>query len=113
MQMKNLFKQLKLAIPASLFIILMALSYACETEDPETCEENEEICVELVTICASSSEEYYIISGDTIYCEAVEHCETAEDELIIKCTPIASAKEELEIRQQLSSIMNDVRSMTF
>lgn len=113
MQIKNLFKQLKLAIPTSLFIILMALSYACETEDPETCEENEEICVELVTVCSSSSEEYYIIGGDTIYCEAVEQCESAENELIVKCTPVASAKEELEVRQQLSVIMNNVRSMTF
>jgi len=113
MQLKNLFKQLKLAVPASLFVFLMVLNYSCETTSEELCEEAGGICEEVVIACTSSNEEYYVLSGDTIYCEAVEDCGAAEDSLIIKCTPVASIKDEIEVRQQLATIMNNVRSMTF
>ena len=112
MQIIKLFKKLKLAIPSALFVMLIVLNYACESEPEEYCQEAEDICEEVVIACSSSDEEYYVLSGDTIYCAAVDNCVTAEDSLISVCTVVKSTNAQLEARQKLIDIMESVRAMT-
>ncbi|MDA3853789.1 MAG: hypothetical protein PF444_06060 [Bacteroidales bacterium] len=112
MQINERFKQLKLAIPSSLFVVLMVLNYACESTPEEYCQEAEDICEEVVIACSSSDEEYYVLSGDTIYCAAVDNCAAAEDSLISVCTVMKSTNAQLEARQKLVAIMESVRAMT-
>lgn len=112
MKLNTLLDKAKIILPSLLFAVLLVLNYSCEGTDNEVCEEDDALCEELVTACTSSSEEYYIISGDTIYCASVGDCASAEDELYNSCTIISSA-EKVEMEIQFQAIMNKVRGMNF
>jgi len=90
----------------------MVLNHSCETAQEEVCQEEDEICEELVIACTSDNEEYYVLEGDTIYCAAVDDCDTAEDQVISSCTVIASNENE-ELKVQLQGIMNEVRALKY
>lgn len=100
----------RFALTSLLFSALVLSNFSCDTiDDLAVCEEDDEICEELVIACTSTAEEYFVISGDTIYCASVGNCDGAETELLTSCTIAASTEEDLKI--QFKAIMNKVRGL--
>lgn len=109
----NFLKHIKLIVPVFLLTLLMVINYSCESVDEGFCDVNDDICEEvLITVCSSSTEEYYVANGDTLYCESVGNCSSAEDELIFICYG-TSEEDDSELKSQLSAIMKSVRLQTY
>ncbi len=99
-------------VSAFLFAGMMLINTSCETEDDEMCEEVPDVCIETVTICSSTTEEYYIFENDTIYCAGIDNCDDAVKIVTSSCTQ-AAVKNEIEIKQHLETIMASLRSRHF
>lgn len=85
--------------------MLVVLNYSCDTA-VETCEDVPELCEEEVRVCEYDETEYYTLNGEKYYCDV--NCDEAETSVVNSCT-IASVKNELEIKQLLSEIRNELR----
>lgn len=109
MEKKNLIKRISLAVPSLLLVTLMTLNYSCDALEDEMCLEVTEMCEETVILCSSTTDEYFVFNGDTIYCEAIENCETAETTVVHACTEEKAIEVE-EIKVHLSTIMASLRS---
>lgn len=113
MKLRSFSTLTKWFLPTFLFALLMVLSHSCELAQDEVCQEEEDsICEELIIACTSDSEEYYVLNGDTIFCAAVNDCDSADDELLSTCTIVSSADQD-ELKVELQAIMNKVRALKY
>lgn len=108
MQNNTLLNRKKQGLIFLIFTSLAFFNYACDSIEPDVCEEVPEICEEEVRVCSNTGEEYYVLGNDTIYCAAVGNCTAAVTSVTNSCT-VLSAKNELEIKQRLESIMTNIR----
>lgn len=111
MKTNNFNKLIRWALPTFLITILMTISFSCDTIEDDYCEEVEDVCEEQVMICSSSSADYYIYEGDTIYC-TTDSCTAEFDSVMSMCTVVASLENNIEIEARLQEIMTRIRLLS-